>query len=185
MAVDPWKVKGDLKADVILVTHSHYDHLSIEDINRISKPDTVAAGPADVTSEIDEIKTMTLRAGDIVNLPGISVTAVPAYNKNKSFHPEGNGWLGYIIEMDGEKIYIAGDTDLIPEMDSVKADIVIVPVGGTYTMNASEAAEAVNIIGPGVAIPYHYGDIVGDNTDADLFASYVKNAQVKILNQEF
>ncbi|MCM8785785.1 MAG: MBL fold metallo-hydrolase, partial [Candidatus Omnitrophica bacterium] len=95
-----------------------------------------------------------------------------------------SNWCGYIIEIEGKKIYVAGDTDFIPEMKNISADIVIVPVGGTYTMNAEEAANAVNTIKPKVAIPYHYGDIVGSEKDAKLFSSFVLNSEVKILKIE-
>ncbi|MCM8808834.1 MAG: MBL fold metallo-hydrolase [Candidatus Omnitrophica bacterium] len=182
--IDPWNlIKIEPKGDLILITHSHYDHFSPDDINKIVKNDSTIIGP----HEILKIKTgikKEVKPGDEVDLKWVKVKAVPAYNVNKNYHPKGNNWCGYIIEIESKKIYIAGDTDFIPEMKTISADIVIVPIGGTYTMNAEEAANAVNIIKPKIAIPYHYGDIVGSEKDAKLFSSFVLNSEVKILKVE-
>ncbi|MCM8772616.1 MAG: MBL fold metallo-hydrolase [Candidatus Omnitrophica bacterium] len=182
--VDPWKlVKEQPKADLILITHPHYDHFSPDDINRISTNDTVIVGPSDIMRLKIGIKK-TLIPGEEIDLKWIKIKGIPAYNLNKQFHPKNNKWLGYLIEIEGKKIYIAGDTDFIPEMKEIKADVVILPVGGTYTMTSEEAANAVNTIKPQIAIPYHYGDIVGSEKDAKLFSSFVLNAKVEILKVE-
>jgi len=182
--VDPWKImKNEPKADLVLVTHSHYDHFSPDDINKIIKKDTVIVGPYDVM-KLKTGEKKSISPGEEIDLKWVKIKGIPAYNTNKNFHPKMNNWLGYLIDIDGKKIYIAGDTDFIPEMKEIKADVVILPVGGTYTMTAEEAANAVNIMKPQIAIPYHYGSIVGSEKDAKLFSSFVLNAKVEILKVE-
>ena len=172
--IDPWKIKGEEKADLILISHSHYDHLSLEDVKKIRKAETVILTTPDSAAKLSG-DVRALRPGDAVDVDGIKVEAVPAYNTVRMrspgvpFHPRREGWLGFMITLGGKRIYYAGDSDFVPEMKAVKADIVIVPVGGTYTMNAEEAAELVNLIQPEAAIPIHWGDIVGSVEDADRF----------------
>jgi len=172
--IDPWKLKGEEKADLILISHSHYDHLSPEDVKKIRKPETVILTTPDSAAKLSG-DVRALRPGDVVDVGGIAVEAVPAYNTIRMrspgvpFHPKGERWIGFIITLGGKRIYYAGDSDVVPEMKAVKADIVIVPVGGTYTMNAQEAAELVNLIQPETAIPVHWGDIVGSVKDAEQF----------------
>jgi L-ascorbate metabolism protein UlaG (beta-lactamase superfamily) len=163
--IDPWKVKGEPKADLILVSHSHYDHFSLKDIEKLQKDGTIIIGPPDCTAQIKG-EVRTIRPGEAVTVGDIKIEAVPSYNSQKAFHPRTNQWLGFILELAGTRVYYAGDTDFIPEMKDIKADIVIVPVGGTYTMTAEEAAEAVALIQPQLAIPIHCGDIVGAMDDA-------------------
>ena len=168
--VDPWKISGEsAKADVVLVTHSHHDHCSPKDVARVSRKGTRIVAPPDCVSALGDGVT-TVAPGDCVELDGPAVEVVPAYNLDMKFHPRDNGWVGYIVEMDGERIYVAGDTDAIPEMSEVQADVALLPVGGTYTMTAEEAARAANAMRPGKAIPVHYGDIVGSRSDAERFA---------------
>ncbi len=178
--IDPWQLTGDIvKADIVLITHSHHDHCSAEDIEKIRKDDTVIFGSYDCKGKI-EWDVKSLKPNKKVEEKGIVIEAVPAYNVYKNFHPKSNLWLGYIITVDGKRIYHAGDTDLIPEMDNIKADIMLVPVGGNYTMNAEEAAEAVNKVCPQLAIPMHFGDIVGSTKDAERFQTLC-NVPVEIL----
>jgi len=177
--VDPWKVENPETVDLVLVTHDHFDHCSLEDIARVRGPETAVVGPPDVAAKLGQ-GTTTISPGQKIELAGVTIEAVPAYNINKQFHPKANNWVGYVVTMGGERIYIAGDTDHTPEMDAVQADVALVPVGGTYTMTAQEAADAVNKINPGLAIPIHYGDIVGSETDARRFESLCK-VPVKIL----
>ena len=182
--IDPWKMpKGLPKADVIFITHAHFDHYSQDDIDKLCQQSTQIVAPADVAIKNSK-RAKSVAPGDKFEINGLKVEAVPAYNVNKSFHPRSNRWVGYVIELsDGTRVYHAGDTDHIPEMDAIKADIIMLPVGGTYTMTAAEAAEAANVINPKVAIPMHYGAVVGSDKDAEEFAKLVK-AQVVIKKRE-
>ncbi|MCM8765162.1 MAG: MBL fold metallo-hydrolase [Candidatus Omnitrophica bacterium] len=183
--VDPWKLKSDrVKAELILITHPHYDHFSVEDINKIITEKTVIVAPADCIGKISKGIRKNIEPGTEIDLIWVTIAGVAAYNINKQYHPKSNHWVGYVIKFADTSIYVAGDTDFIPEMKHIKADIVILPVGGTYTMDAQEAATAVNTIKPRIAIPIHFGDIVGSRSDAEKFASLVKAAQVKILTPE-
>jgi L-ascorbate metabolism protein UlaG (beta-lactamase superfamily) len=162
---DPWKLGGNLPpADIILVTHEHHDHYSEPDIRLISKPGTRIVAPMK-TAMVTDI----LKPGEEILISGMEITAVPAYNIGKDFHPKKNAWAGFIINMDGKKIYHTGDTDRIPEMMGIKADIVFMPSGGTFTMTPEEAALATLDVGAKVAIPIHWGDIVGSFEDAREF----------------
>jgi len=174
--IDPWKLAADAPpADLILITHDHYDHFSPDDIARLSTPRTTLIGPASVTAQVDGVAAVTLSAGETATVGGVTVTAVPAYNIDKFrqpgevFHPRAAGGLGYIVELDGRRIYHAGDTDAIPEMRDVRCDVALLPVSGTYVMTAAEAAEACRMISAAAAVPMHYGDIVGTAADAARF----------------
>jgi L-ascorbate metabolism protein UlaG (beta-lactamase superfamily) len=171
--IDPWKLAaGAVPADLILVTHDHFDHLSPGDIARVATSRTVLIGPASVTSQVEGVATVTLSAGETTVVGGVSVTAVPAYNLDKFrrpgevFHPPAAGGLGFIVELDGRRIYHAGDTDAIPEMRDVRCDVALLPVSGTYVMTAEEAAEACGMISAAAVVPMHFGDIVGTADDA-------------------
>jgi len=171
--IDPWKLPaGQPPADAILVTHDHYDHLSLADIDRVSGPGTVIVGPPCVTGKIGRRAAFTAQPGQIVDAGTAKVTVVPAYNVNKFkkpgvvYHPRGECHVGYIVEMDGVRIYHAGDTDAIPEMRDIEVDVALLPVGGTYTMTAEEAAEACTMLKAAVVVPMHFGDIVGSEDDA-------------------
>ncbi|HPK03160.1 MAG TPA: MBL fold metallo-hydrolase [Candidatus Sumerlaeota bacterium] len=168
--IDPWKLKADEpKADVILVSHTHYDHLSIEDIEKIRTPQTRILGSMDCADKIAP-PLIGARPGEAHTLAGVAVRTLPAYNINKEFHPRANDWLGFIITLGGETIYYVGDSDLIPEMaDAGRVDTALIPVGGTYTMTAAEGAQAAERIGARRVIPYHWGDIVGTRADAEAF----------------
>jgi L-ascorbate metabolism protein UlaG (beta-lactamase superfamily) len=181
--IDPFQLKEAEKADIILVTHGHYDHCSIADIRQIAKNDTVVVATPDCQSKLSPDKTgvadvRIVCPGMKIDVYGIRIETIPAYNANKSFHQRMEEWVGYIINTKGKRIYHAGDTDLIPEMRNLKGiDIAFLPVGGTYTMTAKEASEAANTINPRVAVPMHYGSIVGSKADAETFK---RLARVKV-----
>ncbi len=169
--IDPWKLNADAeKADLILVTHDHHDHFSADDIAKISKSETVVVAPKVVADKLGG-KPTVVKPGDKISAAGVAIEVVPAYNPNKQFHPKSAGHVGYIVTLNGKRIYHSGDTDLIPEMATLKADIALLPVSGTYVMNATEAAEAAKAIKPGLAIPMHWGDptVVGTRADAEEF----------------
>lgn len=156
---------------MIFVTHDHYDHYSEEDIDKIKKEDTIIIAPEELLTKLlrkgfrkDSI--ITVEPNKKYMIQGMKFETIPAYNTNKQFHPKENGWVGYIIEIKGVRYYIAGDTDITEENRRVKCDVAFVPVGGTYTMDFKEAATLVNEIKPKMAIPIHYGDIVGTKQDA-------------------
>ena len=179
--IDPWKLKDSPHdATLVLVSHSHYDHYSAEDIAKVSGPDTKLVASSDVIAK--EKAGLAITPGQTIELGSVRVTGVAAYNPNKQFHPKSNNWVGFVIELGSKRIYYAGDTDLIDEMKALKdIDVALLPVGGTYTMNAGEAAKATERIKPERAIPYHWGDIVGGRTDAEAF-SKAAECEVQILS---
>jgi len=178
--IDPWKLKDSAHdATLVLVSHSHYDHYSPEDIAGISGAETKLVASADVVAK--EKTGQMIGRGQTIELGSVQVSGVAAYNPGKQFHPKANNWVGFVIEAGSKRIYYAGDTDLTDEMKSLKEiDVALLPVGGTYTMDATEAAEATSHIMPKLAIPYHWGDIVGDRSDAEQFAKSAK-CETKIL----
>ncbi len=182
--IDPYQMKSTIPADIILVSHDHFDHCSSEDILKIQ-----AKGTSIITDKASAGKltgaVRIVKPGDRLTVQGIEIEIVPAYNTNKQFHPKSDGKLGFIITVDGVRIYHAGDTDFIPEMKNIKADIALLPVSGTYVMTADEAVEAALAIKPKIAIPMHYGAIVGTQSDAKCFADKLKGEiTVTILKQE-
>ena len=179
--VDPWKLKDSPQdASLVLVSHSHYDHYSPEDIAKISGAETKLIASADVVTK--EKNGEMILNGLTVDLGSVRVSGVAAYNPNKQFHPKANNWVGFVIEVGSKRIYYAGDTDLTDEMKSLKEiDVALLPVGGTYTMDATEAAEATKYIKSKIAIPYHWGDIVGGRADAEAFADAAE-CKVQVLS---
>ena len=171
--IDPYNIPPDEKADIILITHSHSDHCSVEDIKGIVREGTIIIIPPDCQSKLSGIQCVDVhlvKPGKKIGALGTIIEAAPAYNLNKNFHEKANEWVGYIINIEGKRIYHAGDTDFIPEMKELKnIDVAMLPVGGKYTMDASEAAKAANAIKPKVAVPMHYGSIVGSEEDAKNF----------------
>ncbi|MBN1645164.1 MBL fold metallo-hydrolase [Candidatus Woesearchaeota archaeon] len=178
--IDPYAGEYLDKADIILISHAHYDHFSREIVMKIRKQDTTIIGPAEVASQIDGCRTVV--EGEEGILEKIKVTIVPAYNTPdapRPTHAKGTG-VGFLIKTEGKTIYHAGDTSFIPEMKNIKADIVLLPVGGTYTMDAKQAAEAAKLINPKIAIPMHYGKIVGTKDDALLFKELVEESEINV-----
>ena len=181
---DPFKINKQYNdADIIFITHDHYDHYSEEDIDKVIKPDTTIVMPEGMQVKllkkgVKNSNIITVEPEKTYVVEGLKFETIPAYNVNKAFHPKDNGWVGYILEIDGIRYYIAGDTDITEENKRVKCDIAFVPVGGTYTMDFKEAAELVNEIKPKVAVPIHYGSIVGTSEDAINFQKLL-NPEIK------
>ena len=187
--VDPFRMDMEPHdAAYIFVTHDHFDHFSPEDIEKVAWQDTILVVPENMEKKAREAKAyvkqiVMVNPGVKSSIGNLKFETVPAYNINKPFHPQNAGWLGYIFETGGKRIYVAGDTDATKEAKTVKCDIALVPIGGTYTMDAKEAAELINIISPEVAIPTHYGSVVGKKEDEQVFAAAVKKpvaVEVKI-----
>ena len=173
--IDPFKIDKDYNdADIVFITHDHFDHYSEEDIDKVINENTTIIIPEELLTKIlrkgiNKNAVITVESNKEYMVQGIKFETIPAYNTNKTFHPKENGWVGYIITLDDIRYYIAGDTDITKENRKVKCDVAFVPVGGTYTMNYSEAAELVNIIKPKIAVPIHYGSVVGTKQDATNF----------------
>lgn len=176
---DPYQIESGPEADLILISHDHFDHCSPEDVARIQGPKTVIVTEKDSASKLTgDIRIM--KPGETLDLDGIKISAVPSYNTDKDFHPKTKKWLGFIVEIDGIKLYHAGDTDFIPEMKAFHVDIAFLPVSGTYVMHSDQAAKAAIAINPKLAIPMHYGTIVGDEQDAFSFEKALKG-KVEVL----
>lgn len=177
---DPLEIAGaPHDADIILITHDHYDHFSPADIEKAGNSDTVLILPEKMK---DDVKKLSRKPGQVIlvkpdeslTVCGIPIETVPAYNVNKKFHPKESSWTGYILTLGNTRYYISGDTDNTEDARRVKCDVAMVPIGGTYTMDPKEAAELINTISPIVAIPTHYGSIVGKPGDAKTFRKFVK-----------
>jgi len=192
--VDPFKLGSKAEpADLVCVTHEHFDHLSVDDLKKVVTPATIVVTIAACEKAVKDLKPKTVRvisSGDRLSVDGVNIEVLPAYNTNKfrspgnPFHPKGDGKVGFILGIGGVRIYHAGDTDEIPEMSGAKGvDVALLPVSGTYVMTAEEAVKACNTIRPKLAIPMHYGAIVGSAADAEAFRKAVK-CRVEILQPE-
>ncbi len=188
--IDPYQISVKEKADIILITHSHFDHCSLQDIEKIVKDGTIIVCTADSQSKIarieKKIKMGLIEAGKGFNVGKIKIQAIPAYNLNKKFHQKSEGWVGYIIQIGSVVVYHSGDTDVIKEMEkltgySKKGNyfVALLPVGGTYTMDAEEASRAASIIKPTLAIPIHWGSIIGSRNDAKKFVELCNAKGIK------
>ncbi len=178
---DPFKMTAEPRdAAFILITHDHYDHFSPDDIARVAGKDTVLVVPEKMEKKVGNVRNLvadivTVKPGESRVIKGLELETVASYNIMKPFHPKGAGWVGYIVNVDGKRIYIAGDTDATKEAGEVKCDIAIVPIGGTYTMDVKKAAELINKMKPEYAIPVHYGEIIGKPSDGEEFAKLVQD----------
>jgi len=182
--IDPWGTSGeDPPADVILITHAHSDHFQPREIERLSGALTRTIAPHDVARELSG-NVSAVAPGDSIEVSGIKVQAVPAYNVHPDRldkHPKANRWVGYILELGGKAFYHAGDTDHVPELDEVRTDVAFLPIGGTYTMEPAEAAGLAKSISPQIAVPMHYGFVVGSPKDAETFRLEAEPVTVEVL----
>ncbi|HWO71335.1 MAG TPA: MBL fold metallo-hydrolase [Actinomycetota bacterium] len=182
--IDPWGIRDDdPPADVVFITHAHFDHFSQEDLERVRKEGTRFLAPHDVARELSGEVT-PVAPGDSLEVRGIRVQVVPAYNvveERLEFHPKANRWVGYVLELGGATYYHAGDTDHAPELSEVRADVAFLPIGGTYTMDPVEAGGLARAISPQLAVPMHYGFVVGSPSDADRFREAADPVKVEAL----
>lgn len=176
---DPYQITGGPSADLILISHEHFDHCSPEDVAKISADHTVIVTNAASAGKL-EGDVRVVKPGDRLEVEGVGIEVYPAYNVDKQFHPKSAGMLSFVVTLDGVRYYHAGDTDVIPEMKDVKADVAFLPVSGTYVMTAQEAAEAARAVRPKIAIPMHYGAIVGSADDAEAFRKALEG-EIKVL----
>lgn len=193
LVIDPFKLTHDARADYVLISHEHFDHCNSEDLKKVVKPGSTVVAIESCKEELSKVspkEVKTVKPGDKIRVGGFDVRAVPAYNTNKfsapgkPFHPKQDGKVGYVVRTkSGVTIYHTGDSDVIPEMENLSPDIALIPVSGTYVMTVDEALQAVTKIKPKVAIPMHYGAIVGSASDAEKFKSRAQ-CEVQILLKE-
>ena len=184
--VDPFKINKEYHdADYVFFTHSHYDHFSPEDIEKVKKENTVFIVTEDLKEKAEDLygkeNILVVKPNEDYHVSDFDFKTTYAYNVNKAFHPKENKWVGYLIQINNKTYYIAGDTDNIEEIQDIECDEAFIPIGGTYTMDYKEAAELANAIKAKVVIPTHYGSIVGDKEDAIKFKELVEGKEVKIL----
>lgn len=190
--IDPYKLSKKHEnvndADIVLITHNHFDHLSIEDLKNIVKETTVVVSAQECLSQLKSLnvkESIGIDPRNNVKVNDLKVETVPAYNVDKEFHPKNDKKIGFIIEFGNDRLYHIGDSDMIPEMKDTNSTIALVPVSGTYVMTAEEASKAINeLINPKIAIPMHYGTIVGNKADAIRFSELVTVCKTEILESE-
>jgi L-ascorbate metabolism protein UlaG (beta-lactamase superfamily) len=191
--IDPYQLSkeqhGKNDADVVFISHNHFDHLSMDDLKHVVGKKTTIVAAKECVEQLNGAGVAEVKGvapGDKLTVQGLPVEVVAAYNTNKKFHPKADGKVGFVIIVNNMRIYHTGDADDIPEMSAAKPDVALVPVSGTYVMTAEEAAKAVNekIKPKKLAIPMHYGSIVGSESDAKKFSELVRGCQVQILNRE-
>lgn len=184
---DPYKIETDKHdADIIFITHNHYDHMDSESIEKIKNDNTIVVAPKsmeDVISKIEFSDYIYLEPFDETNLDNINIKSIPAYNNEKQFHPRTNNWLGYIVTINNTTYYIAGDTDVTNEANNVRCDIAFIPIGGHFTMDVEEATELIKKINPKIVIPIHYGSIIGEPTYGNLLKEKLCNTNIEVVEK--
>ena len=179
---DPFRIENEIHdADIIFITHDHFDHFSIEDITKIEKEDTVYVIPDCMYNLLGGENVVIINPNEKTIIEGYEVYVVPSYNIHSGFHPKEKGYVGYVVTIEGKRIYVAGDTDMNDDNRMVRCDIALIPVGGKYTMDYREAAELINHMKPSTAIPTHYGDVAGSKEDGINFSKLIdKDIEVVI-----
>jgi len=173
---DPYKINTEYHdADIIFITHSHFDHYSPEDIDKVIKEETIIVVPQSMATDVEYDNVFTVDPEKEYEIGDISFQTISAYNVNKKFHPKENCWVGYVVNFEEKSYYVAGDTDITEEAKNVKCDIALIPCGGTYTMDYKEAAELANIISPKIAVPTHYGSVAGSPEDGKRFVELLND----------
>ena len=184
---DPYKIEEKVNdADIIFITHNHYDHMDIDSINNVKNNNTIIVAPKsmeEVISKIDFKDYIYLNPNEEIDIDRLNIKTIPAYNLTKPFHPKENNWLGYVIKINNITYYVAGDTDKTEENSQVKCDIAFIPIGGKFTMDIAEATELVKIINPKVVIPIHYGSIIGTKEDGKIFRSNLNNTDIEVIEK--
>lgn len=182
--IDPWEVTTDDPADLIVLTHAHFDHYSKPDLERLTSSTTVVVAPKDIAAELSG-NVIAVAPGESLEAAGVHLETVPAYNvveERLEAHPKANGWVGYLLSLGGHTYYHAGDTDHLPELEGLKTEVAFLPIGGTYTMDAHDAAALARAMTPQLAVPMHYGFVVGSKTDAAVFAKEAAPVEVRTLD---
>lgn len=178
---DPFNIKDNsLKADYIFITHDHFDHFSLGDINKIKKEDTIFILPFTLKGKVNSKSVHFVKPYDNLNIDELHINVRPAYNINKRFHPKENNWVGYILDINNTSIYVMGDTDALEENTRLNVDYLLIPIGGTYTMTKEEAVDFTNKLNPKFVIPIHYGQVVGSEKDGLAFKALI-NKNIKVL----
>ena len=184
---DPYKIdKLKQDADIIFITHNHYDHMDLESINNIKNDNTIIVAPKTMENSIKNIKFkkyIFLNPNEEINIDNINIKTIPSYNNDKPFHPKNNNWLGYILTINNVKYFIAGDTDKTIETMNVECDIAFIPIGGYFTMDVNEATELIKIIKPKIVIPIHYGTIIGDKLDGKKLIDNLKDTTISVIEK--
>jgi L-ascorbate metabolism protein UlaG (beta-lactamase superfamily) len=184
---DPYKIENDMHdADIIFITHNHYDHMDNESIKKIKKENTIIVAPKSMEEIIKKMEFknyILLNPNEETNIENINIKTILAYNKEKQFHPRNNNWLGYIVKIDNITYYIAGDTDKTEEAENVKCDIAFTPIGGHFTMDVNEATELIKKINPKIVIPIHYGSIIGEKNLGKILKENLLKTNIQVIEK--
>ena len=184
---DPYKIEDNKHdADIIFITHNHYDHMDNESINKIKNDNTIIVAPKtmeDIIRNIEFKKYVFLNPNEEINIDNFNIKTIPAYNIEKTFHPRENNWLGYIVTYNNISYYIAGDTDKTIDNEKVKCDVAFIPIGGYFTMDVTESSELIRIINPKIVIPIHYGSIIGDPSDGKKLKELLSDTNIEVIEK--
>lgn len=184
---DPYKIEDNKNdADIIFITHNHYDHMDSESIEKIKNDSTIIVAPKSMEEVVKNIKFkdyIFLNPNEEINIGNLNVKTIPAYNINKTFHLREYNWLGYVITYNNISYYVAGDTDKINENEKVKCDVAFIPVGGHFTMDVNEASELIKIINPKIVIPIHYGSIIGNIVDGKKLKEKLSDTNIEVIEK--